>query len=90
MKPGQCKTTGESGCYYAILNSTDTSDIADNNNIDGPAFVTVRTGQYFQTSGCADGCFSDSRSAEGSADVARASSAGTCPGDPGLPDAVRR
>ena len=54
MKAGTYKTDGAGGCYYAILNSTDTSDIADNNNIDGPAFVTVHDGQYFQTARCAD------------------------------------
>ena len=54
MNPGTYKTSGAPGCYYAILNSTDTSDIADNNNIDGQAFVTVRDGQYFETDGCAD------------------------------------
>jgi hypothetical protein len=54
MKPGTYKTSGSTGCYYAILNSTDTSDIADNNNVDGPAFVTVGSGQYFESQGCAD------------------------------------
>jgi hypothetical protein len=54
LQPGTYKTAGASGCYYAILNSTDTSDIADNNNIDGPAFVTVRSGQYLESSRCDD------------------------------------
>lgn len=54
MKAGTYKTSGAGGCYYAILNSTNTSDIADNNNIDGPAFVTVNRGQYFETARCAD------------------------------------
>lgn len=54
IKVGTYKTTGSPGCYYAVLNSTDTSDIADNNNVDGPAFVTVSDGQYLQLSGCAE------------------------------------
>jgi hypothetical protein len=51
---GKYKTEGGSDCYYAILNSTDTSDIADNGNVSGPAFVTVRNGQYLELSGCAE------------------------------------
>lgn len=54
IKAGTYKTAGQPGCYYAVLNSTDTSNIADNNNVDGPAFVTVRNGQYLQVAGCAD------------------------------------
>lgn len=54
MRAGTYKSSGSTGCYYAILNSTDTSDIADNNNIDGPAFVTLSEGQYFETERCAD------------------------------------
>ena len=54
IKAGTYKTAGKRGCYYAVLNSTDTSDIADNNNLDGPGVLTVSTGQYLQVSGCAD------------------------------------
>ncbi len=54
IKAGTYKTAGKRGCYYAVLNSTDTSDIADNNNLDGPGVLTVATGQYLQVSGCAD------------------------------------
>lgn len=54
IKAGTYKTKGSTGCYYAILNSSDTSDIADNNNIDGPATVTVRNGQFLELSGCDD------------------------------------
>lgn len=54
IKPGRYKTAGAPGCYYAVLNSSDTTDIADNNNIDGPATVTVRQGQYLELSGCDD------------------------------------
>lgn len=52
IKAGTYKTEGTPGCYYAILRSTSTSDIADNNNVDGPAFLTVRKGQYLELSGC--------------------------------------
>ncbi len=54
MQPGTWHTNGSTGCYYAILNSTDTSDIADNNNTNGPATVTLSAGKYFEVSGCAD------------------------------------
>jgi hypothetical protein len=55
INPGVWHTDGGVGnCYYAILNSTDTSDIADNNNTSGPASVTLAAGKYFETSGCAD------------------------------------
>jgi multidrug efflux pump subunit AcrA (membrane-fusion protein) len=54
IKPGTYRTSGAVGCYYAVLNSTDTSDIAENNNIDGPAFVTVSEGQYLEVVRCAD------------------------------------
>lgn len=54
IKAGTYKTKGAPGCYYAILNSSDTSDIADNNNTDGPATVTVHNGQFLELSGCDD------------------------------------
>lgn len=54
MKPGTYKTAGKNGCYYAVLNSTDTFDIAVNGNPPGPAFATVSAGQYFESDGCAD------------------------------------
>lgn len=53
INPGLWHTDGNvSNCYYAILNSTDTSDIEDNNNTPGPASVTLQAGKYFETSGC--------------------------------------
>lgn len=54
IRAGTYKTPGAPGCYYAVLNSTDTFDIAENNNTDGQAFVTVRDGQYLQVTRCAD------------------------------------
>ena len=54
IKAGTYKSAGRRGCYYAVLNSTDTSDIADNNNLDGPGVLTVSAGQYLQLSGCAE------------------------------------
>ncbi|MCW2758901.1 MAG: putative rane-bound protein [Nocardioidaceae bacterium] len=54
IKAGTYKTKGGSDCYYAILNSSDTFDIASNNNTSGPASVTVRNGQYLELSGCDD------------------------------------
>jgi chaperonin cofactor prefoldin len=43
--------TGADDCYYATLNSTDTSNIADNNNFDGPETVDVSSAYAFQISG---------------------------------------
>ena len=55
INPGLWHTDGGvANCYYAILNSTDTTNIADNNNTTGPASVTLPAGKYFETSGCTD------------------------------------
>jgi hypothetical protein len=54
MKAGTYKSSGRSGCYYAVLNSSDTNDIATNNLSNGPVFVTVYAGKYFETQDCAD------------------------------------
>jgi hypothetical protein len=56
IKSGTWHTSGDGGqgddaCYYATLSSTNTSDIDDNNNFDGPGTVEL-TGVYaFQISG---------------------------------------
>jgi hypothetical protein len=55
--PGRFRTGGPSGenpvgCYYAILNSPDTSDIAANNITKGPAIVDLSEGKYFETQSC--------------------------------------
>jgi hypothetical protein len=54
MKPGSYRSKGSRACYYAVLNSPDTTDIATNNITDGPAIVTVSSGDYFETQDCAD------------------------------------
>lgn len=54
IKAGTYKTAGRSGCYYAVLNSTDTFDIAVNGNINGPGFLTIAPGQYLESTRCAD------------------------------------
>lgn len=56
IKPGIYHTSGSGNpgandCYYATLNSTDTNNIADNNNFDGPETVDVSGAYAFQTSG---------------------------------------
>jgi hypothetical protein len=48
---GVWHTSGGSQCYYATLNSTDTSDISDNNNFNGPETVNVDGAFAFQISG---------------------------------------
>jgi hypothetical protein len=53
MQPGLYHTQGStdgSNCYYATLNSTNTSDIADNNNFTGPETVQVNS-YAFETDG---------------------------------------
>jgi hypothetical protein len=42
---------GANDCYFATLNSTDTSNIADNNNFDGPETVDVSSAYAFDVSG---------------------------------------
>jgi hypothetical protein len=47
IQPGTYHTTGarstanDSQCYYALLSSTNTNHIIDNNNVTGPATITV-------------------------------------------------
>jgi type II secretory pathway pseudopilin PulG len=43
--------TGANDCYFATLNSTDTSNIADNNNFDGPETVDVSSAFAFEVNG---------------------------------------
>lgn len=43
--------TGQNDCYFATLNSTDTFNIADNNNFDGPETVDVSGAYAFEISG---------------------------------------
>jgi len=51
---GKYKTSGKVGCYYAVLNSSDTFDISSNNLVDGVATVTVKEGDFLELSGCAE------------------------------------
>jgi hypothetical protein len=43
--------TGQNDCYFATLNSSDTNNIADNNNFDGAETVDVSSAYAFQVSG---------------------------------------
>ena len=56
IKAGAYHTAGDGGqtdneCYYATLNSTNTSDISDNNNFDGAETVDLSGVYAFQISG---------------------------------------
>jgi hypothetical protein len=51
IKAGTWHTTGGSQCYYATLNSTNTDDISDNNNFNGPETVDVDAAFALQISG---------------------------------------
>lgn len=56
IKPGIYHTNGDGGlndqeCYFATLNSSSTSDIADNNNFDGPETVDASGAYALQISG---------------------------------------
>lgn len=48
---GTYHTSGGSQCYYATLGSTDTSNIMDNNNFNGPETVDVSGAYAFQIQG---------------------------------------
>jgi multidrug efflux pump subunit AcrA (membrane-fusion protein) len=53
---GTYHTTGDGGqtdneCYFATLNSSNTQDIGDNNNFDGPETVDLSGAYAFQISG---------------------------------------
>lgn len=48
---GVYHTSGGNQCYYATLASTDTSNINDNNNFNGPETVDVSGAYAFQISG---------------------------------------
>jgi hypothetical protein len=50
---GTYHTSGGSQCYYALLGSTDTSNIIDNNIVNGPATVDLSSAYAFDiTGGC--------------------------------------
>lgn len=59
IKSGTWHTPGDGGnnggmadaCYFATLNSTDTTDIADNNNFDGAETVDVSASYAFEIDG---------------------------------------
>jgi type II secretory pathway pseudopilin PulG len=51
IRAGTYHTSGGNQCYYATLNSTNTSDINDNNNFTGPETVDVSGAYAFQISG---------------------------------------
>jgi hypothetical protein len=56
IKPGIWHTNGDNGvggnaCYYATLNSTNTSDISNNNNFDGPETVNLNGVYAFNIDG---------------------------------------
>lgn len=56
IESGTWHTSGDGGqtdneCYYALLHSTDTSDIIDNNNFDGPETVNVSGAKALEIDG---------------------------------------
>jgi hypothetical protein len=58
IPPGTYHTTGAVGgtagnCYVALLSSTNTEDIIDNNNVTGPDTITVGSGVHaVESEGC--------------------------------------
>ena len=58
IPPGVYHTTGAVGgtagnCYIALLSSTNTDDIIDNNNVTGPDTITVGSGVHaVESQGC--------------------------------------
>lgn len=54
IEPGTYKADASPGCYWARLASGDTSDIVDNDNVDGPAVITIAASDYaVQVARCA-------------------------------------
>jgi len=51
ISAGTYHTTGGGQCYYATLGSSDTSNILDNNNFNGPETVDVTSAYAFQING---------------------------------------
>ena len=51
IPPGIYHTSGGNQCYYALLNSTDTNNISDNNIVSGPATVNLNGVVAFNISG---------------------------------------
>jgi hypothetical protein len=54
MRPGTYRAADNAGCYWQISTDPNGDDIVSNDNVDGPAIVSVRAGQYFTSSGCGD------------------------------------
>ena len=53
IAPGNYRTAGSSGCYWARPSGLDTSDIIDNNNSNGPQVVSIQpTDKAFLTQRC--------------------------------------
>lgn len=54
IQPGSYRETQPAGtCYYALLRSSNTSDIINNNNINGPATVTLTAAvAFFESHRC--------------------------------------
>jgi multidrug resistance efflux pump len=51
IQPGVYHTNGGADCYFATLSSTNTFDIIDNNNFDGPETVDVSGAHAFDIDG---------------------------------------
>lgn len=48
------KTPGMTTCYHAVNADANGNNVMSNHITDGPATVTVSSGEYFETRGCAD------------------------------------
>lgn len=54
IAPGIYRSPAGGSCYWAILNSADTSDISSNGGFSANQTVTLTSGRWFQTSDCGD------------------------------------
>ena len=54
MQPGLYKSSGATNCYYAVNADANGRQIKSKNTTSGPTTVTVNTGEYFETSRCAE------------------------------------
>ena len=52
VQAGTWHSEGGEGCYHAILNSADNTDIASNDTTSGPVTVELPAGKFFETIQC--------------------------------------
>jgi hypothetical protein len=54
MNPGTYKSIDNEECYWQLSSDANGNDIIANNNVNGQAIISARTGEYFQSQDCSD------------------------------------